>query len=101
MSVIQKAWGLSYCCVLPYINRKESPPAHLEKKLGIGMEDFCNFIKLYLSMEEWFHSSSPKSEVGGSRLIISSVLPFLKKVHPRKHGQGHNIPKFHGMTKMQ
>ena len=52
-------------------------------KLGIEMEEFYNFIKLYLSIEEWFNSSSPRSEVPESRLLISAVLHFLKKVFPR------------------
>ena len=32
---------------------------------------------------------------------LSSSFSVLKKVFPRKAGNGHNIPKFHGMTKMQ
>ena len=71
------------------------------RKLGISMEVFCNFINLYLCMKEWFHASNPKWEVKEARLLISSVLCLLKKVFLRKHGQGHNIPKFHGMTKME
>jgi hypothetical protein len=71
------------------------------KKLGIKHNLFCQFIKLYLAMEEWFHSENPKCEVRGARPLISKVLRLLKKVFPRKAGNGHNIPKFHGMTKMQ
>jgi hypothetical protein len=70
-------------------------------KLGINQIEFCQFIKLYLSMEEWFHSDNPKAEVRGSRKLIGKVLRLLKKVFPRKAGNGHNLPKFHGMTKMQ
>ena len=33
--------------------------------------------------------------------LIAQVLCTLKKVFPRESGQGHNVPKFHGMTKMQ
>ena len=36
-----------------------------------------------------------------SRLLISTVLRLSKTVFPRHHGQGHNIPKSNGVTKMQ
>ena len=84
-----------------YHSRKESNLSRLGKKLGIGMDEFCNFIKLYSSMEEWFHSSNPRSEVRESRLLIYTVLRLLKKAFSRQHVLGHNIPKLHGMTKMQ
>ena len=64
------------------------------------MKEFCQFIKLYLFIEEWFHSLNPKEEVHEPRLI-SKVLRSLRKVSTRKTGNGHNIPKFDGMTKMQ
>ena len=90
-----------YCYALLIRQQEEKPFSLFEKKIGIGMEEFSNFIKLYLSREERFHSPNPKSEVSESRLLISYVLCSLKKVFPRKHGQGHNISKFHGMTKLQ
>ena len=52
-------------------------------------------------MEEWMHSVNPKQKVRAARRLIAQVLRTLKKVFPRNEGQGHNLPKFHGMTKMQ
>ena len=52
---------LLLCLVHTKVGRKALEP--IWKKIGIGMEEFCNLIKLYLSTEEWFHSSNPKSEV--------------------------------------
>ena len=56
---------------------------------------------LYLAMEEWMHSVNQKDKVRASRRLIAQVLCILKKVFPRNQSQGHNLPKFHGMTKMQ
>ena len=50
------------------------------RKLGINQNEFCQFIKLYLSIEEWFHSKNPKKEVRGSRKLIAKILRLLKKV---------------------
>ena len=68
---------------------------------GITCSQFRSFIMLYLAMEEWMHSVNSKDKVRASRKLIAQVLRTLKKVFPRKAGQGHKLPKFHGMTKMQ
>jgi hypothetical protein len=54
-------------------------------------------------MVEWFHDSNDKQEVYQSRNRISRVLGMLQKFFPRKENNtnGYNIPKMHGMTKMQ
>ena len=62
---------------------------------------FIRFIKLYLAMEQWFHDFNPKEEVERARRKIAEVLKLMKEVFPRDEGQGYNIPKHHGMTKMQ
>jgi hypothetical protein len=63
---------------------------------------FLEFLKQYLSMEEWFHDSNEKEEVRHSREQISNVLRMLQKLFPRPtKTNGYKIPKMHGMTKMQ
>ena len=53
-------------------------------------------------MEEWFHDCNDKDEVNVSRGEISKVLSALQKFFSRlDHTNGYNIPKMHGMTKMQ
>jgi len=53
-------------------------------------------------MEEWFHDSNDKHEVRCARDEISKVLLSLQKFFPRKDNtNGYNLPKMHGMTKMQ
>ena len=65
-------------------------------------KQFIEFLKLYLSMEEWFHDSNDKHEVRCARDEISKVLLSLQKFFPRKDNtNGYNLPKMHGMTKMQ
>ena len=42
------------------------------------------FIKLYLSMEEWFHNSNDKEEVNQARPLIAKVLKMLQWLFPRE-----------------
>ena len=58
-------------------------------------------IKLYLSMEEWFHETNSKAEVQPARPMIAKVIQLVYEVFPRSKGNGWNLPKTHGLTKMQ
>ena len=60
---------------------------------------WIEFLKLYLSMEEWFHDENDKMEVENSSDLVARVLTDLKYLFPRS-GNGYKIPKFHGMAKM-
>ncbi len=61
---------------------------------------FLEFLKLYLSMEEWFHDCNRKEEVTNSRDMIAKVLQMLQDLFCREEGtNGYCIPKMHGMTK--
>ena len=61
---------------------------------------FLDFLKLYLSMEEWFHDCNRKVEVENSRNMIAKVLQMLQELFPRGEGtNGYCIPKMHAMTK--
>jgi len=63
---------------------------------------WIEFIKLYLSMEEWFNDCNEKEEVNHARPLIAKVLKLLKWLFPREDNtNGYCIPKFHGMTKFQ
>jgi hypothetical protein len=60
------------------------------------------FIKLYLSMEEWFHNSNDKEEVNQARPLIAKVLKMLQWLFPREDNtNGYCIPKMNGMSKFQ
>jgi len=53
-------------------------------------------------MEEWFHDSNDKNEVKQARNEIAKVLRMLQQLFPRpSKTNGYNIPKMHGITKMQ
>jgi len=68
--------------------------------MGITRLAFCNFIMLYLSMEEWMHSVNTKVKVVAAQKLIAQILRMLKKIFPRRTGNGYNIPKFHGLAKI-
>ena len=71
---------------------------------GISLHEFQSCLKLYLAMEEWFHSVNVKDQVENSRHLVGYVIGLIKKVFPRgtsARNQGWNIPKMHGLTKMQ
>ena len=63
---------------------------------------WLGFVKLYLSMEQWFHDSNPKEEVNNARPLIEKVLQLLQNLFPRDGtGNEYNMPKMHAMTKFQ
>jgi hypothetical protein len=53
-------------------------------------------------MEEWFHDSNNKLEVIKAQPQIAKVLRSLHHFFPRNtKTNGYNLPKMHGITKMQ
>ena len=65
-------------------------------------EKWLKFLKLYLSMEEWFHDSRDKNEVHRAGNAIASVMKSIELYFPRRHdSNGYNIPKMHGLAKMR
>ena len=65
-------------------------------------KSFRFFIRQYLALEEWFHAENDKEEVRQARRKIGRVLKLLQDLFPRGDGTlGYNIPKMHGMAKMQ
>ncbi len=55
------------------------PSQHQWKKL-------LQFLKLYLSMEEWFHDCNRIEEVVNSKNMIGKVLQMLQEFFPRGEG---------------
>jgi hypothetical protein len=53
-------------------------------------------------MKEWYHDSNNKVEVINARPLIAKVLQSLQQFFPRNtNTNGYNLPKMHGITKMQ
>ncbi len=77
----------------------------LQNQLGLfgrQWRDWLQFLKNYLTMEEWFHSSNKKDDVARARPTIGKVIHSLQQFFPRQEkSNGYNIPKLHGFTKMQ
>jgi hypothetical protein len=72
------------------------------KNSDAKLKQFIEFLKLYLCMEEWFHDSNNKFEVINARPQIAKVLQSLQEFFPRNtNTHGCNLPKMHGITKMQ
>ena len=58
-------------------------------------------LKLYLSMEEWFHDARSKEEVNRARDVVSDVISNIQFYFPcTNDSQGYNIPKMHALAKM-
>ena len=57
-------------------------------------------LKIYLAMDDWFHDTNPKEEVRNARKFIGHTIDMVKKLFPRA-GNGWNLSKTHGLTKMQ
>jgi hypothetical protein len=65
-------------------------------------KQYIEFLKLYLCMKEWCHDSNNKLEVINARPQIAKVLQSLQRFFPRNtNTNGYNLPKMHGITKMQ
>ena len=68
---------------------------------NIDPQKYLECLKLYLSMEEWYHETNKKEEVRSARQLIGEVIQLVHKIFPRSEGQGWNIPKTHGLKKIQ
>jgi hypothetical protein len=72
---------------------------------SVRIKDFINCIKLYLSFEEWIHSTNPKVEVESSRTVISQMVKLIQNCFPRTDNDGSEIgqdgsfQKMHALTK--
>ena len=48
--------------------------------------DFIYYLKLYLSMECWFHANNGKEEAKASRQYIGKLLKRMKEAFPWDDG---------------
>jgi hypothetical protein len=75
------------------------------KEKRVPIKDFIKCIKLYLSLEEWMHTTIPKVEIEASRTLVSEIVTLIQKCFPRTDengaeiGQGWKFPKMHALTK--
>ena len=68
----------------------------------VKWKELLTCMKNYLAMEAWFHDSNCKNEVRSARNNIALILRSVQRFFPRSgKTNGYNIPKMHGMTKMQ
>jgi len=66
---------------------------------GPHWKNWLEFLKLYLSMEEWFHDARPKEEVCRSGEAVVMVMEDIQRYFPRsKDSHGYKIPKMHGLS---
>jgi hypothetical protein len=86
-------------CVLHTTKVRKVLGPILEKK-GLSVSKMVKLLKLYLSMEAWFHATNSKKKVHAARPLIASIIQMLRDNFPRG-GQGWHLPKTHGLTKMQ
>ena len=49
------------------------------EQFNVSIEEMRSFLKLYLAMEEWFHTVNSKQKVRSARTQIAKVLRQLKK----------------------
>ena len=82
-----------------------TPLTKILKRKAVKFKDFIKCIKLYLSFEEWIHSTNPKVEIEASRMLISDMVQLIQTCFPRTDdnddqiGQGWKLPKMHALTK--
>ena len=70
------------------------------RELDIMPDEFIECIKLYLSMEEWFHTNNEMDEVDNATEMVEFVMDLITTSFPRVTGKGYDIEKFHGLAKM-
>ena len=68
---------------------------------GVDPDEFIEVLRMYLSIEEWFHSTNLITKVRTARPLTDSVIEMIQQVFPRPEGNGWDLPKNHGLTKMQ
>ncbi len=65
----------------------------------MSINKFYKCLKLYLSMEEWFHEPNLKEEVMASRPLVAQTIQLMMSIFPRVAKCGWKLPNFHGLTK--
>ena len=73
----------------------------ITEDMGCSIADFQDCLKLYLSMESWFHDSNPMEEVKHARPLIATTIAKVQRIFNCKEGRRWSLQKIHGLTKMQ
>jgi len=95
----ERRGNLLHLLCLSYTDAINTKLTEKLREQSISMTKFQKCIKLYLSMEEWFHRNNLKKEVVNSRYMISDTIKLIQSVFRRDSGRGWKIPKLHGLTK--
>jgi hypothetical protein len=76
-------------------------PKLMEKlrEQSISINKLLKCLKLFLSMEEWFHESNLKEEVLASCPLVAQTIELMMSVFPREARRGWKLPNVHGLTK--
>jgi hypothetical protein len=69
------------------------------REQSISINKLLKCLKLYLSMEEWFHESNLKKEVLASHPLFAQTIELMMSDFPREAGRGWKLSKVHGLTK--
>jgi hypothetical protein len=103
-SVMQKSGG-GVCFYFYALHRHWKDQRYCERDCNIvntKWVKWLKFLKLYLSMDEWFHNSNDEIQVDNAKPLIGDVLQTLHALFQREDKTNdYCIPKLHGMTKFQ
>ena len=97
----QRRGNLWRFLLITYTTTFTNKVSHLLESYGIDVLKMQQSLKMYLAMEEWFHSNNSIIEVRSARPLIVDVINLIQEVFPRTTGDGWNIQKMHGWAKMQ
>jgi len=88
-------------CLLCLSHTNAIKPILMEKlrEQSISINKLLKCLKLYLSMEEWFHESNLKEVVLASCPLVAQPIELMMSVFPREARRGWKLPKDHGLTK--
>ena len=69
-------------------------------KNHIGLNEFCDCIKLQLGFEQWVNNSNTREQVLCADTSLALLIASIQHCFPRDDGNGWNIPKIHSYAKM-
>ncbi len=102
MSVFRKKQNLFRLLCIAHITNGSRVMKRSLKYSDAKWKQYIKFLKLYLCMKECFHDSNNKVEVINAQPQIAKVLQSLQQFFPgNTNTNGYNLPKMHGITKMQ
>ena len=79
----EKRGNLFYLLCLSHTDSAQKWLFPTLRSKSIDPELYLECMKLYLSMEEWFHETNEKEEVRSARPLIAKVIQLVHQVFPR------------------